>query len=324
MAFPMKKISIIILFALPLFLIIAGCASSLQNPLNGNPEKIQVAVDIYPYEFLVKQIGGDKVDVIRLFPDGVEPHTYEPSMSDVVRIQNSRIMVYNGIPLNALESKIVSDLNAKTTVISASEGIELLKGHVDGNLAEPAGASPTRGDLSSDISYDPHIWLDPLNMIKVSRQIESVLANASPSDAEYFHANTQNLISRLEKLDSDLQAKAGSFRSKEYVGFHPAFNYFNRRYGLKYAANIEEIAGIEPTAQEMAGILETVKAHKISAIYAEPLFDSRSADAISRESGTKVLFLNPMHTLTSQDLGASMDYFGIMEQNMDSLAKTLK
>jgi len=303
-------------FALAVFiagsLLLAGCATPATD--NSGQGKIKVAVDIYPYEFLVKQIGGDKVGVSRLFPDGVEPHTYEPSPQDIVSVQQSDIFIYNGQALNSFESQIVKDLPSGTVVVSASDGLGLIA----------AGSSDGEASTGSNgISYNPHIWLDPQNMIIISRHIESALENASPSDAQYFKANEAALVSRLESLDSSLSRESASFSKRQYVGFHPAFNYFNRRYNLSYAANIEEIAGIEPSAQEMAGIIDIVRANNISAIYAEPLFDPRSAEAISKNSGAQVLYLDPLASLLPEKKQQGMDYFSIMRENMDSLAKSL-
>lgn len=314
-AFSSKK-AFFAFFAIAVFmaggLLLAGCATPATG--DSGQGKIQVAADIYPYEFLVRQIGGDKVDVSRLFPDGVEPHTYEPSPQDIVAVQKADIFVYNGIALNSFESQIVKDLPAKTQLVLASDGIDLVAGGHD------EGEAPASG---SDISYNPHIWLDPQNMIIISGHIEQALEKASPADAAYFKANQQALVARLESLDSNLSKQAASFSRKQYVGFHPAFTYFNRRYGLSYAANIEEIAGIEPSAQEMANIIDIVAANNISAIYAEPLFDSRSAEAISKNSGAQVLYLDPLPSLLSDKKQAGEDYVSIMQENMDSLAKSL-
>ncbi|HQT44962.1 MAG TPA: zinc ABC transporter substrate-binding protein, partial [Candidatus Micrarchaeota archaeon] len=95
----MKFLGFSVLFAAALVMALSGCTST--RPANDGTGKLRVAVDIYPYEFLAQQIGGDKVSVVRLFPDGVEPHTYEPAPQDIVAIQQSDVFVYNGIPMNS-------------------------------------------------------------------------------------------------------------------------------------------------------------------------------------------------------------------------------
>lgn len=292
-----KKIIII------LCLLIVGC---LSQPTQ-KEDKLTVVVTLYPYEEFAKEIGKEKIEVINLLKDGASPHGFELVPSQISQIENADIFLYNGFGIDVWAEKVKTTSSIK---MSNTKGIKILENEDEHEREESL--------------YDPHIWMDPSNVKIIVDKIESELSNKDPANKEYYKKNAQDYKQKLDELDTKIKKKVATFSTKEYVAFHPAYNYFNKRYGLEYAATIEEFAGDEPSAQEMAEIIEIAKEHNVKVIFSEPQLDPRIATAIAKEVNAEVSVLNPLESITSQERKEGKNYLTIMEENVNALEKALK
>ncbi|MFH1470832.1 MAG: zinc ABC transporter substrate-binding protein, partial [Candidatus Micrarchaeota archaeon] len=171
--------------------------------------------------------------------------------------------------------------------------------------------------------YNPLVWLDPALAKEEVYNIEKGLENADPENLNYYRSNAEKYKQKLEELDAELKEKTSKFRTKKYIGFHPSFTYFNKRYGLEYAAVIEEFAGDEPSAKEMAHIVDVTRENGITTLFSEPFLDPRAAETIAKEIGGSVVSLNPMSTLTPDARAEGKDYLAIMRDNLAKLSEAL-
>jgi zinc transport system substrate-binding protein len=284
-------------------ILLFGCTSTQGSESNG---KLKVVVTAYFLEDFIKGVGKDKVQVENLLPDGANPHSFEPSPRDIQRAYSADIFIFNGAGLEPYAQQLSQSLPDSVLVLEASKGLSLLEAS------------------DKDHGYfDPHVWLDPLLAKEQVEKIRDALSKKDPANAEYYKLNAQAYIKRLDDLDSYLLEQTSKFKKKSYIGFHPSFTYFNKRYGLSYAGVIEEFAGDEPSAQEMANIVQVTRENNIRAVFSEPFLDSRSANAIAKEINGKVLVLNPLHTLTPEDRAKGKDYFSVMNDNVEALGEVL-
>ena len=191
--------------------------------------------------------------------------------------------------------------NPKLVVVDTSQGIDILER--DGN--GPGG--------------NPHIWLDPQNAIVQVSHIRDALIRADPAHADNYRANAERYVNELRTLDQEIADEVATWSKREFIAFHPAWVYFARRYGLKQAAVIEVTPGREPSPAEVARIIETAKRIGAKAIFAEPQFSTKAAQTLAEETGTRVLFLDP--------LGSSLDdsgYLNLMRHNVAQMANALR
>jgi len=311
-----KLLSICILFSC---LLIAGCTQTGgQNPATNATatptatpnateyHKPVIVVTTYFLEDFARQVAGDGATVVNLLPDETNPHTYEPSPKDLELINSADIFVFNGAGLEPYAARVAKTLPQSVRVIEASAGITLAEAEDKDHGA-----------------YDPHVWLNPMMAKKEILWIKNALISVDPVNSAYYQERTSEYYTKLDELDEYIQNKTTDLSSRKYVGFHPAFTYFNARYNLTYAAVIEEFAGDEPSAQEMAAIVDTALATNITTIFAEPFLDPRAANAIAKEINGTVRTLNPLHTLTAEDRAAGKDYVSVMKENADTLAEVL-
>lgn len=259
-----------------------------------------VAVSIEPLADFTRQIGGPDIDVMTLVPPEASPHTYELKPSQVAQFAKARLLILIGAGLEYWADNLVKAVaNPNLRVIDTSKGVPLIG-------AGAAGANP-------------HIWLDVRQAMTQVKAIEAGLIQADPARAESYHSRAASYLKKLAALDEEIGREVRSWKSKEFIAFHPAWVYFARRYGLKQAAVIEQSPGREPSPAELARIVETAKRIGARAIFAEPQFSSKAADTIAQESGARVLFLDPLGSSL-----ADRSYISMMRYNVAQIAKALK
>jgi zinc transport system substrate-binding protein len=272
--------------------------------------KPSIVTTTYPLYDFTKQIAGDKADVILLIPPGAEPHGWEPGPGDLIKIKKSKLFIYNGADLEGwienMEGSILSNkktLNASSTVnlLSAGDAVhEHTHGHEHGNV-------------------DPHIWLDPLNARKIVNAIAQALNEVDPGNAWYYSANAQNYNTQLAALHQEYSTALAPANGKEFVTTHAAFAYLAKRYGLKQSAIMGIDPEAEPTPETMATIIRHIRSENIRYIFVEPVLSTKLAETISRETGSQILVLNPIHEVSPEDISVGNTYISYMRNNLSNL-----
>lgn len=274
---------LVILFVAALYVIYPK--GRLEAP-GGKP--LIVATFFPLYEF-TKAVAGDRADVIVLVPPGVEPHDWDPSPGDMARVERARVFVYNGAGLEPWAPSLLTS-SMKTVDAYAASGLS---------------------------GGDPHVWLDPIAVKGIVAKIADSLAEADPKNAEYYGSNAAAYSEKLDSLDAELREAVSGFRTRKYVALHPAFVYFDGRYGLEQVAYIEEVPGREPSAFQLARFIETAKANNITVIFIEPFVDPKPALSVAREIGGSVDTLDPV------EMDSGKDYFAVMKENVEKLRAAL-
>jgi zinc transport system substrate-binding protein len=269
--------------------------------------KLQVTASFYPMYFFASRIGGDKADVVSITPASAEPHDYEPTTQDLVRIQNSNMLVLNGGALEAWGNKIKSQLPENVLVVTAGEGL-----------------ANKKLDENGQTIIDPHIWLDPILAKKEVAVIEKGFQKLDPKNSAYFQTNAQKLDGELDVLNTEYLHAFISCTLKDFVTSHAAFGYL----GVQYGINQIPISGVspdeEPSTQKMVEITNLVKAKNIKVIFFESLVSPKLSDTIANETGAKAMVLDPIEGLTKDEIQNGQNYLTIMRQNLNNLQIALQ
>ncbi|MEK4365628.1 metal ABC transporter substrate-binding protein [Paenibacillus sp. FSL M8-0212] len=350
-----KKATLGLLFSLTL--IVAGCGQKSASdantastgtsvPVETKTAKLNVQVSFYPmYEFS-KNVAGDLADVHTLVPAGMEPHDWEPTPQDIASIEKADVLVYNGAGMESWIDQVTGSLsNASLIQVEASKGINLLEGGEHDHHHEDSEATEHDHDHSDEATaeehdhdhyteseaghdhehggLDPHVWLSPALAVKEVRNIEAGLAQAAPEHAEQFKQNADAYIAQLESLDQDFKAAVTESKRKDFITQHAAFGYLAKEYGLQQVP----IAGLspeqEPSAAQMASVIDFAKEHQVKTIFFETLVSSKVSETIASEVGAKTAVLNPIEGLTEEEIAAGMDYISVMRQNLEALKLAL-
>lgn len=353
-----KNSALALLFSLTL--IVAGCgqnqsasdssSSSANTPVPAETEeaKLNVEVSFYPmYEF-TKNLAGDLANVHTLVPAGMEPHDWEPTPQDIASIEKADVLVYNGAGMESWIDQVTDSLsNSKLIQVEASHGIDLLEGSEEDEHDHEHGDTTDTHDHADEATteehdhdhdaeaeeghthdhdhggLDPHVWLSPALAVKEVRNIEAGLAQAAPEHADQFKQNADAYIAKLETLDQDFKATVADSKRKDFITQHAAFGYLAQEYGLQQVP----IAGLspeqEPSAAQMASVIDFAKEHQVKTIFFETLVSSKVSETIANEVGAKTAVLNPIEGLTEEEIAAGMDYIGVMRQNLEALKLAL-
>ena len=284
-------------------------------------EKLPVIASIYPVADMVRQVGGDHVDVTFVLPAGASPHTFEPKPSLVKKFSSARIFFRIGAGLEFWAEKFIELAGSGLTTIALSEGVSLIHTaeyhHED--KAEHHVESGT-SDHESSVA-NPHIWLDPAIAKSMVDKITAVLCEVDHQHLTYYKQRGQNYWNDLDKLDRLIKVKVANFNIKKYVSFHASWVYFARHYGLEPVGIIEAAPGRNPTPIQIKNIVAMIKRDHIRAVFAEPQLNPRAAEIIAREAEVNVLLLDP---LGGPNLKGRNTYLDLMNYNLNVMQEAMK
>lgn len=312
---------IAILLGLGFMLWNSGLALAVQSA------KLQVAASIVPLADFCRQIGGERVEVQVLIPPGASPHTFEPSPGLLTGLKQARVAVINGAGLEPWVNRFLQTMKAnKPVVVTATAGLDLIRevhDHVQKGGQQLTGGKkpePGHGDHHGHGEVNPHVWLDPVLAQDICRRIAAALSSADPEGRPIYEQQLAQYLEKLAALHDKISTTTAQFQIKEFIGFHPSFSYFARRYGLREAGIIEVSPGREPTPRALQNILAAVKRYDIRVIFSEPQFSPRIAEVIAKEAGVRVLSLDPIGG--RPPYGDS--FIKLMEYNLDMMAQAMK
>lgn len=240
---------------------------------------IVVGVSVPPQAFLVERIGGKRVAVHVMVPPGVSPATYEPSPQQLVALGRSSLYVEVGHPDFVFEQRHLESLlqaNPRISVLDMAAGTEA------SCQIEPSG----------QLAEDPHIWLSPRRMRTAACAIEAALVRLDPEGARHYRQNLTDLLSDIDRLDSEITQLMEGLQGRRFMVFHPAWSHFACNYGLLQMAIESE--GKEPGPAQLVGTIEEARGEKIRVVFVQKGFSDRSARVIAEELGAKVESLDPL------------------------------
>jgi zinc transport system substrate-binding protein len=301
-----------------LFLVV-GCGSNTVKPAGLETKKIKVVTTMYPvYEF-VKQVGGDKVDVVMLIPPGAEPHDWEPTAKDIIQIKDAKIFAYQGADFEPVKKLLTKDVLGNALALELSKDVNKLAASPEDEDGEHS--HNTQGE---EHKFDPHVWLDPLAAQQEVNAIAQALISVDEKNADYYTTNAQNYNNKLADLDEQYKKALAGITHKEIVTSHKAFGYLAKRYGFEQLGIMGLSPDAEPTPDRMAKITEFCREHKVKYIFFETLTSPKLAQTIAKETGAELLVLNPVESLTEQEMKDGKNYITIMGENLVNLQKALK
>jgi zinc transport system substrate-binding protein len=323
----MKKLWCIIFIGCVLFFLFAACGARSAPEAGGDANASQdetrdevmlVYASFYPmYDFAVK-IGGEKVRVVNMVPDGTEPHDWEPAAADVAGLEEAAVFVYNGAGMEHWAEDILEVLQNKALIVAeASAGIELAEGHHEHEDEEEAEGEEEEG-------YDPHVWLNPLYAKRETENIKNAFVSADPDNADYYEANYARYAAEFDALDAAFREGLSALPNKDIIVAHEAFGYLCAAYGL----NQVPIEGLSPDSEpepaKMADIIDFAREHDVKVIFFEELVSPKVAETVADAIGAETMVLSPIEGLGDGERAAGGDYFSVMRQNLESLKIALQ
>lgn len=306
------KNKVVCVLTLFFVLSLTGCKNAAKADLLDNG-KLNVAASFYTMNDFAQKIGGDKINIITIVPNGMEPHDFEPKTGDITRIKNAKVLIYNGAGMENWVDKVISSANNKELIaVEASKGITLLDGNEDKVSSKDNRAQK-----------DPHVWLNPQNAIKEMSVIRDAFVKADPNNKDFYDKNFDNYKAKFDELDKEYKNSVSAFKDKNIVVAHAAFGYLCNAYGLNQVAIEGLSAESEPTAAKMAEIARFAKDNKVKVIFFEELVSPKIAQTIANEAGAKTDMLNPLEGISEEDSKKGKEYLSVMRDNLEALKRAL-
>lgn len=302
----MKKIVLCIL-ALALF--ITGCGGAKQSA----SDKLQVAASFYPMAEFARNVGGDKVEVFSLVPDGAEAHDWEPSPADLTRLGKAQVFVYNGIVEPWAKQALTALSERKILAVQTGLGLYELAGEVHEDKHHEHGHHCAHG------KQDPHVWISPKKAMVQVERITAALCDVDAKNAKYYQDNSDKYVARLKALDAQLVNLAKNAPRKVFVTAHAAFGHLADDYGLEQMAVNGLSPHAEPTPADLQRLIKVVKDEGVRYVFFETLTDPKLAQLVADETGAQVAVLDPLEGLNEEGRQKKLDYLQIMQQNIHNL-----
>lgn len=277
---------------------------SVDSPIGGAAPRTIVSAfcSIAPQEFFVERVGGDLVSVKVLVGPGQSPHTFEPTPRQMTDLAESDVYFAIGLPFEDRLLGRVEELGSGIRVVDTSEGIprrqveDAHRHDEEEGSAGREGSAHDGGGSAHDGGHrglpDPHTWLNPRFAKMQARNICDALKELVPEHTEEFEANLSELLRDLDALDAELTDALGPLAGESIYVFHPAFGYFTDAYDLRQVPI--ELGGMEPSARELAGLIDHATSEGVRVIFVQPQFSTRSARAIAEEIDCVVVPIDPL------------------------------
>lgn len=297
---------------IPLALFLSACGGS-----EADDGRLTVDANFYPYAWVVEQVGGDDVDVTNLTSPGVEPHDLELKPKQVASVQTADLVVFQKGFQSAVDDAVDRADRKSGTTLDVADVVTLASEHDHGvEESEEEHSDEDGHDHEHEDGIDPHVWLDPANMVAVTKAVETFLEKADPDHASQYSANAAALETRLTDLGESFATGLKTCKRDTIVTSHAAFGYLAARYGLTQVP----IAGIdpsnEPSGAQLADITDLVKQDGITTVFTEELVSPKVADTVARATGASTATLDPIEGSTD-----GRSYLQIMQRNLDALKK---
>ncbi len=238
---------------------------------------LTVTVSVLPQKYFVERIGGDLVEVNVMVDPGASPHSYEPKPDQMRALSESAAYFSIGVEFENAWLDRIAAANDHMVMVDTIANIQRV---------EAASHDGEEGGL------DPHVWTSPELVKTMSQTIYETLVELDPDHQAEYSANLQLFMQEIDALQAQIKESLAGLKSNKFMVFHPTWGYFAREFGLEQISI--EVDGQEPSAQELAGLIDQAKADNIKVVFAQPEFNTKSAEVIAKEIGGKVLLISAL------------------------------
>jgi zinc/manganese transport system substrate-binding protein len=273
-------------------------------------DRIQVVASFSILGDMVAQVAGDRAEVLVLVGPNGDAHAFEPLPSDAKKLSNSKLVIVNGLGLDGWMDRLVSASGYTGPVVVASKGVEPRTMVEEGSSGETA--------------TDPHAWQDISNGIVYVTNIVNALAAADPANAAHYRVGGERYIDQLRSLDADIRQQIAKVPAdkRRVITSHDAFGYFAGAYGVEFLAPEGLSTESEPSATELARLIDQIKRERIKTLFVENIADPRMIKMIASDTGAEIGGTLFSDALSSAD-GPAPHYIEMFTNNVPKLVAAM-
>jgi zinc/manganese transport system substrate-binding protein len=287
-----------------------AAAISLALPgVAGAADKVKAVASFSILGDMVRQVGGDRVEVATLVGPNEDAHVFSPTPADAKALASADVFFVNGLGFEGWIDRLEKSADFKGEVVVASAGVKPL------TMSEEEGAAP---------ETDPHAWQDLASGKIYVANIRDGLIAADPDGKSVYEANAAKYLASIADEESAVRAALGALPEarRKIITSHDAFGYFGKAYGLAIVAPQGVSTESEASAQDVAKIIRQIKQQKIPAVFIENITDHRLLDQIARETGAKIGGALYSDALSEAD-GPAPTYLDMFRHNIGAITAAL-
>lgn len=296
-------------------------------------EKLKVVATYSIVGDMVQNVAGDAIELRVLVGPDSDAHTFEPTPQDSVALQEAKLIVENGLEFESWLDELYNSSGSQAVRAALSDGLEPLEGeHHEGEEGEAKGTEEAHSEEEEHGhehgEFDPHIWHSTANAAVMVKNIQNALSTVDPTNAATYQANAEKYLAEIAALETFIKEQANSLPAerRKLVTSHDTFGYFARDFGFEVVGtalgSISTETG-DPAADELAELINEIKAAGVPSIFAENVANEKLMSQIAAEAGVK---LAP--TLYTDALGpsgsAGETYLKMMRYNVETIVEALK
>jgi zinc/manganese transport system substrate-binding protein len=294
-------------------LVALALIAMLQAAPAGAQEKIKAVATFSILADLVKNVGGDRVEIMSLVPVNGDAHVYAPSPADAKKLADAKVVFTNGLGFEGWIPRLVKSSATKAAVVVVTKSVKPLKTQEKGH-----------GHGHDHADADPHAWQSVANAKIYVANIRDALVAADPAGKATYEANAAAYNSKLDALETEVKDQVAKIPAdrRRVITTHDAFGYFKAAYGVEFVAPQGVSTESEASAKDVAKIIGQIKKQKIPAVFLENVSDPRLLERISKESGAKIGGTLYSDALTDEK-GDAPTYIDMMKHNIRTLGAAL-
>ena len=273
--------SLLVCLAVGWSLGVAACGDDEKSgdSSGASGDQLEVGTTVAPITSIAANIGGDRVKITGIVPEGTNSHTFEPKPSVAELLSQLDVLFVNGLKLEEPTKEL-----AKENLKADAEIVEL------GTKSIPAS------QYAYDFSFpksggkpNPHLWTDPKYALKYAAIVRDTLSERDPDDADYFSANYDKFETKVDAFSTAMEESFATIprAKRKLLTYHDAYAYFGKDYGWDIIGAIQVSDFEDPTPKEVASLIDQVKKTKVPAIFGSEVFPSPVLEQIGKEAGVK-------------------------------------
>ncbi len=274
--------------------------ASVRRPVASATQPMSVVTTISTLNSFVEGVGGDLVRVQSLVPIGASPETYQPTPQNIAVLSDARLLVENGAGLETWLQGLLNNANTgHLDIVVASQGLPV-------------------------IGSNPHLWMDPQYAKHYVGRIRDALVSIDPAHRAQYERNATAYDRKLDALTAWIRSRVDTVPKQQrvLVVFHNAWQYYDDRFGIQTLGIIEEAPGQEPNPHDFGHLVDLAKQHHVHAIFGEPEYSPKLADALAHDAGISVV-----ENLYDDSIGTSPDvsnYISMLRYDTREIVRSLK
>jgi zinc/manganese transport system substrate-binding protein len=304
-------------------LIVALCAAvALVLPQAGHAQekaqdKVKVLASFSILADLVREVGGERVEVTSLVGANTDMHGFQPTPAHAKSVASAKLVVINGLGLEGWADRLVKAANYKGARLVATKGVKAL-------TAETEGHGHNHKHKHSD-RYDPHAWQEVANVKIYVANIRDALIGVDPAGKETYEKNASAYLQKLEALEVEIKQLFSGLNEKErrVITSHDAFHYFGDAYGIEFLAAQAAGGDTQPSARDVARLIQQIRKEGVKAVFVENISNPRIVEQIAKETGAKIggtLYSDAL----SDAKGPATTYIDMIRHNAKTIAAALR